>query len=307
MLKKLLFATFCSIITIHSAYASCLETVLTRLNHSPDNLPILDVAKFQERLDSLNKSNSSIKISTVGRTTRWAIPRIDLPSTQPNAPKILVTSGVHGHEAVAPVAALDLLESWVNDASIRSKFNITMFPLINPDGLHLGTSQTLTKKNLEFIGKDLQNEAKVFVSSTEGENYAMYIDLHGAQLKEGFFVIRPESDESGIAERAVKALSPDLLLRSPDGKYPYELSSSRSEIAAREAARRGEVVVVQKAYDILSPGIAVSQSKATVKNLGMLRKVPHIFTVEYPGQIPVVQRNENMQKLVKALIKESFK
>jgi len=55
--------------------------------------------------------------------------------TGPDAPRVYLSSGIHGDETAGPLAVLDMLRQ----PDFFAGFDTTIFPLLNPDGLARGT------------------------------------------------------------------------------------------------------------------------------------------------------------------------
>lgn len=276
-----------------------------RLFDAEQQLPRLHLAGAFDLARRLHAPAAGVKVREIA--PKWSgkaahafpLVRIDIASRKPNARRILITSGVHGHEALGPTAALEVAED-LSNSSLREHFSFTIFPMMNPAGLARRTSETAAGSNLSFIGKDLQPEASAFVGSLKGASYYAALDLHGAQLKSGLFIIRMPDDKSRIAEGALNRIPGPWRFQSPDRSYPYYLRSSRRVAALK---RRPNPKAPYD-YTFYGPGIAVSRDHPTVKKLMADRGTPHAFTLEYPGTIKPLLRHQYMVTLVHALLAE---
>jgi len=84
-----------------------------------------------------------LDIEEAARTGRWTIHYLSPTSTStrpwfqrialtgPDAPHLYLSSGIHGDEISGPMALLEMLRQ----PDFFTKFNVTIFPLLNPDGL----------------------------------------------------------------------------------------------------------------------------------------------------------------------------
>lgn len=61
----------------------------------------------------------------------WQRPWFGRKSSQPNAPRLYISAGIHGDEPAGPNTALKL----VGDAEFYQGLDIILFPLLNPSGL----------------------------------------------------------------------------------------------------------------------------------------------------------------------------
>lgn len=278
-------------------------------------LPTLDVKGALAFAKSLHAPRRGVMVQEIAlKNAKHVHPlvRIDIAARTANAPRILITSGVHGHEALGPTAALELARL-LQRSPLRQKYAFTIFPMLNPAGLEKGTSQTAEGSNLQFIGKALQPEAQAFVASIKAEmdrsageqdgakagKIVAAIDLHGARLKSGFFIIPTADNKSGLAERAIKEIPRRYRQRSPNGIYPFKVRSSR-----RIAQLKGKPDPnAPYDYTFYGPGVAVSGAHPTIKTLMRNLGIAHSYTAEYPGKIRPRLRHKYMVDLVKAMIR----
>ncbi|KHD08796.1 hypothetical protein PN36_14995 [Candidatus Thiomargarita nelsonii] len=138
---------------------------------------ILELIKISE--DSNNVLVKNIGSSPKGRD----IFKVSLDGGYDN---ILIVSGHHGDEIAAPMAILNFIHEW--KLLSEKPFNITLFPLINPDGYENGTREN---SNSIDLNRQYSNTTEVeikLVLENLNINYIAAFDFHEA-LDEcaGFF------------------------------------------------------------------------------------------------------------------------
>lgn len=108
----------------------------------------LDPAEFIPRFDAAARS-AGFAVEQFGEIHGYALNAYVKPAPGSNAPRLYVSSGMHGDEPAPPWAVLRLVESGFFDA--RASWWIC--PILNPTGLALG-------KRENFAGVDLNRDYK---------------------------------------------------------------------------------------------------------------------------------------------------
>jgi hypothetical protein len=140
---------------------------------------------------------------------------------------ILITAGFHGEER-APCWGLLL---WLRELSLI-KANITIIPVVNPDGFSKGTryNQWNEIDNDGFIDENpnLSHEGKILWKCKQQLIFAAkdgFISLHESPRQSGcYYYLLAEKNIPALDEAFKKAVSPLTIL--PNGKYHNELEGS---------------------------------------------------------------------------------
>lgn len=266
------------------------------LKHDPsiENIrPILNVDRTNKYIKELpTRFKHDVDVVLIGHAEGEPIYRINLRSKNPNAPNILITAGVHGDEPFGVSTSLEILEKSVFDSKIRSKYNITIIPMLNPAGLRIGTRRTLGQidVNRTFKPGHETTVTKIVRDNLEREEFERGFDLHGANKKDSFFVIKADEDEQNLALRTLEEIKDIPLLRSPNGVYPYNVPMTTDP--------------QKTAYVLTGPGLSSSNNAGTVKSFFKSDlNIPNAYTLEYPGQISTFERQEGFVNLVLAFIR----
>lgn len=156
----------------------------------------IDYAAYESELITLASENKSISLKTIGKTYEGrCLYSLEL---QGSGPDIMITSGHHGNEPAGPMAVLNFIEDWSENPL---DYNVTVFPLINPDGYEMNRREN---SRLEDLNRQYENTTEVEIQSlinaldTE-RNYVAALDLHEAPMyDEGFFVYESIPVENDI-------------------------------------------------------------------------------------------------------------
>lgn len=255
-------------------------------------MPILNVDRTKSFIENLpRRHQNELSVKTIGLAEGEPIYRLDLPSHNPDAQKVLITSGVHGNEPFGVTATLEVIEKLLYDRSLRSQYHFVFFPMINPAGLKRGLRRTLNNQDINRsfkAGKETQ-VVRMLKEELRGEKFDLGLDLHGARFKSGFFVIKANQNDAGLASRALREMDPSSIITSPTGNYPYNIPMTSNPN--------------RTAYVLTSPGETTSFNPGTVKaffnrTLGIRQS----YTLEYPGQLETFRRQNDFVSLVMGFI-----
>ena len=102
------------------------------------------------------------------------------------APEIYIAAGVHGNEPAPPLAVLDLLRK----KALPPKANFTLFPLINPGGLAVGTRENPDgiDLNRDYGLQPRSYETRVQLEWIGTRQFDLTLCLHEDDDGEGFYV-----------------------------------------------------------------------------------------------------------------------
>ena len=190
----------------------------------------------------------------------------------PNSQKrILIVSGCHaGTEPLSVITALKILKDGINQTPEQDNIYVVIYPLLNPWGFI--NAQRRSEMNIDYnrvfnLTEVKDKNMKEFIDSLKGERFNLALDLHGGPLRKAFFTIR-NGDDQGLAERALKIFSDELLLPSESGNYPgfahYKIFPDR--------------------YLLFSRGIAETKTPGTIKAF-LAQYADFSYTLEYPGKM----------------------
>ncbi len=228
-----------------------------------------------QRIEKLRRAGLSyIEISVIGQADDFPIHLIHVAGSNPTATRAFISAGIHGDEPFAVTTAMAFLENAVNDSVIRENFDFTFVPMINPGGLGKGSRHNLLNEdiNRSFRNGGKTEAAKVIQAALGKMIFDVSADLHGAEKKAQFFLIRAGGD--GELEKIIlHDVPPDLLLPSTSGSYPGF------------APGLGD----PRKYTLSSPGSATSSNEGTLKDFLAGQGTPSTYTLEYPGKLDFQQ------------------
>ena len=276
---KAQFPTVCD--DLYQSYKSPKSKVDYRLN----------AEKFSRCLKALEGGiffkNHTLKMKKMPSTDGFDFYRLDfVPKSQVIQNRILITSGIHGNEAVGPVAALEFFKDFLSEDRY-GKTSFTFIPTLNPWGLKNCRRNNKDNKNLNReLHKGSQYPLyKNLIAELSKESFDLGLDCHEAFKKSGFFVIANDKADINFAKTALSSFEGKYLVQSPGNKYPY----------------------AYKAYEFFAPGVAMSKNLGTVKAFMKYDlKIPFAFTLEATGRYPLAERTKVYRSLIKAVVDQNF-
>jgi hypothetical protein len=229
-------------------------------------------------LRSQKAACSGIRVSTIG-SDRLGFPlyAIRIPSTntsnqQRKRPlRVLVTARLHGDEPVGSITAMKLAHKAMKDAGLRSRFDLTILPMIHPSTHHNLFGANL---NRAFIKGRWTPESAAIQKEVLGRRYDLLVDLHGDYLN-GNFLLRGTNDGK-LSRRILSALHSEMLLdtTSRDGSVPG------------------------RPYRFHSLGGGSSASAGTLRSYMARLGTPYTYTLEYDRTLAAKQQVSVMTKFM---------
>jgi adenylate kinase len=204
-----------------------------------------------------------------------------------NYKNVLIIAGVHGNEDVGVPTAIEWIEENINNPIIRNNYKVTIVPYTNIFGLLEMKRMMKTNKDLNRSfapGKEEELTHKI-IKMVKELKVDLFLDLHEAHRKPGFFVIKSIEDDMGLTSKVLKNIDDKYLFLSPDGKYPYDIPSLKDP--------------KKTAYTMYSKGETVSYNPGTLKGyISKSKGIKCSYTLEAPGAIATFQRKEIYKKLI---------
>ena len=220
------------------------------LNYSDarNTQPILNVDKvFKEINDWVSKKfKNELSVTKIGESEGEDILRLDLPSRNPLAKRILITAGLHGNEPFGVTALMEFIEKTIYDNSLRNEYEFVFLPMMNPKALKNSTRLTSDKIDLNrtFSIAKQTPQSRSIMNALQNEHFEMAIDLHGSIVREGFFIIRSGESDVALAQSALKNVPEEFIFQSQKEQYPEIIPSVKNPSIP--------------AYQLSHPGIATS-------------------------------------------------
>jgi hypothetical protein len=103
-----------------------------------DKKSLFQPAAFVRELEELARSRGW-PLSYLSPTTASARPWLQLPAQSADAPHLYLSAGIHGDEIAGPLALLEMLKQ----PDFFDGMQVTLFPLLNPEGLARGVRENL--------------------------------------------------------------------------------------------------------------------------------------------------------------------
>ena len=144
---------------------------------------VRDPAIIAQRLQAAVQSTDRLDIKTIGQICydKFTVPiwLLQLTNKAPNAPKVLITAGVHGNEPAGVESAVRLAEPLARDPDTYRKFAFEIIPMVNPWGWSrdLRFKQQGIDINRDFVSLASQ-EARIISGYLQRKQYHLIVDLH---------------------------------------------------------------------------------------------------------------------------------
>jgi hypothetical protein len=259
----------------------------------------VDVRANNRRLEQLAKRHpDTIKLTRLGVYGGEPIYRVDVAAKtaqlrkgrkgrkgkRGRAPlKVLLASGVHGNEPTGVHTTMKLLDDLLRKPSLRSRYAVTIVPMVNPSGLAAMNRKNDREADLNrrFAKGKFSPETAAVARSLRGERYDLFVDLHGA-ARNGFFLIRRDDD---------RKLSGRILAAMPS--------------ASLLSAKKGERAVGP--YGLHSLGGAQTNTGGTFKGFMDASKARHSYTLEYPRRLSPRKQSAGLMKLLRSTLDNVYR
>ena len=176
---------------------------------------------------------------------------------------VLLTAGIHGDEAIGPVAVLKFLQRALSTSENRNT-EFSIFPMLNPWGLKECTRHGRYGKNLN---RELKREStsklfSILSKTLVDKKFDAALDIHEASGFKTFFVIANDEQDMQQANAALVVYNHQHLFQSPTKKYPYQRTP--------------------KSYKFYAPGVSTSSNRGTVKAFFKYNlNIPFALTTEH--------------------------
>ena len=251
----------------------------------------LNFKAFGACLETLEESTTSdpschhkLTVKNIDTVDGYPFYRIELkPKSGEPRHRILLTSGIHGDEAIGPAALINYLEESLQGEPSQENYYL-VYPMLNPWG-----NKHCTRRNKLRV--DMNRELKpssefslfrILVKDLEGKKFDLGIDMHEAGSHEFFFLGNNKKDIS-YGVKALANFPLDLLVQSPDGRYPFQKEN--------------------KPYTFYAPGAGMSTNKGTMKAfMKDYLKIPVALTTEAPLALDLFKRKSYYKKFVEDLV-----
>lgn len=236
----------------------------------------LNVERTYQELEKLRaEADATTTVREMANIEGRPLWRFDFPATEA-APdgkpplRVVITAGVHGNEPLGVTTAMQVIAALEKIPDLRRRFAVTVIPIMNPGGIERAERR---------VNPDLDLNRNFFLDKWPGpwegirkslaeEKFDLAIDLHGANLRTGFFLIRGNEDAT-VAQQVVSRIKQDRLLQTDNNVYPGFVGIS----------------IDPQRYSLDAAGSAMSNNKGTLKSFWTALGVPNSFTLEFPGQL----------------------
>jgi hypothetical protein len=233
--------------------------------------PIIDAQGYERWTTLLSKQLPSLHVDTIGRSVEQRDIKMLSHITDPVNPFIILIGRQHPPELTGAMAMLSFVPELLADSDLahafRTHFNLLIFPLVNPDGVHHGHwrhNLQSTDLNRDW-GPFKQPETQVVIAQidtlTTNSSVWTMLDFHSTYRD----ILYTHNDD---ATHILPTLARDWLARiNADGPITFERKSSHSPNKATTKTyfhtRYNSPAITYELNDTSSPeDIAVSSSRS---------------------------------------------
>jgi murein peptide amidase A len=176
------------------------------------------VRRVRSAVSEHRESSLSLhELTAAGRT--YELMRVVLGSGAPQ--RVLLSAGIHGDELAGVEALCEWLESHAYMKFLH-RWDITMFPCLNPWGYEHGTRENGDGHDLnrEFNSAHPPQEVR-FVQSVLQEPFDLSLELHGDEDSAGYYLYETVQPGADIGHRVIEqihTIMPVNLDATIDGK-----------------------------------------------------------------------------------------
>ncbi len=241
----------------------------------------MDTKRYSETLPTAAKA-AGFTIGYYGKINGFGLPVLQRRSGD-DLPEIYLSAGVHGDEPAPPMAVLELLRTH----ALPSRANYTIFPLINPEGLAIGTRENASgiDLNRDYGPAPVAEETRSQLAWIGERQFDLTLCLHEDSDGEGFYVYSHMRDPG----------APDYPGIAIAAAAPYTGIDQRNEIDEMPA-KNGRMYPPEEVMD--------RQRKDLPEALRLLWHHGTLvsITTETPSSQPMKQRIDAQCAVVKAVI-----
>ncbi len=166
----------------------------------------MNITAFSDRLKEAAQ-RAGFTYATYGEMGEVSLPVLTRHHAD-DAPEVYISAGVHGDEPAGPMAVLDLLRR----KALPDSINLTLFPLVNPQGLEAGTRENAhgIDLNRDYGTKPLAYETQTQLEWIGDRQFDLTLCLHEDYDGEGFYVYAHSTDKNSpdYAQIAIEAARP---------------------------------------------------------------------------------------------------
>ena len=261
------------------------DKVLSRaeLEHAADVLTQVvsahDYDAIRARVAAL-EGRPGLKVETLGEVDGKAVQAVHFPCTG-GTPRLrlLVSGGVHGNEPCGAAAAMLLVEQLLANPKMRQDMEVTVVPVVNPRGLVDATRRTPEDVDLNRTfhhRHDAPQEAQMMAGLLSRNTYDLSLDLHsGKAARNGFWALHRDSQDV--------------------------LAPAFKRFAQRWPVLNGDT----RPYEMTTPGVGVSESPNTLKDLSRNAGTRWAVTVEAPGSVSYLDQVLGENDLVHEVVTQA--
>jgi predicted deacylase len=176
----------------------------------------MNIEAYSERLKEVAR-RAGFQFGCYGEIGDVGLPVLERNHAE-EAPCVYISAGVHGDEPAGPMAVLELLRQ----KALPEDVNLTLFPMVNPNGLEAGTRENADgiDLNRDYGSKPVAHETRTQLEWIGDRSFDLTLCLHEDYDGEGFYVYAHSKDPD----------SPDYAGLAIEAARPFTGIDTRTEI-----------------------------------------------------------------------------
>jgi len=184
---------------------------------------IMNIEVYFERLKEAAR-RAGFTFTVYGLAGQWELPLLKR-DPESEGPRLYLSSGIHGDEPSGPMALLDLLR---RDAFPRGAA-YTIFPMLNPRALAVGTRETPEGLDLnrDYCPEPRSSEVRAHMAAMGDQAFDLTLCLHEDYDGEGFYLFAHQREE-------VRTDFPKIALKAAADVMPIDPRKEIDEMPASD-------------------------------------------------------------------------
>jgi len=257
----------------------------------PSNQPVVrNPEAIIDRLCAAVDGSAALNMKIIGQVRydnfEFPVRLIQLTNHAADAPKILLTAGVHGNEPAGVESAVRLVERLASDPHHFKVCTLEIIPVVNPWGWShdIRFNQQGIDVNRDFAAF-VSQEARIMNNYLQNHQYHLIIDLHEDPDARGFYMYQYGRSDKTVVEPIVTAIA--------EMGHPIEQDIKMVTLKTQNG------IIDAPMWGLWYMRLT---RQLSITNYGRLYNSPNVFTIETPTILDWEDRLQMHQRAIEMLM-----